>query len=58
MPAYDFKCGLCGIVREVTLAYGEDVHPICCDESMEKVYSPVGVIFKGNGFYHNDKSKP
>ena len=58
MPYYDFRCPTCGATREISMSYGENVHPVCCDESMERVYSPVGVIFKGSGFYANDKSKP
>jgi len=58
MPYYDFKCSTCGYERELWMSYEESIHPFCCDESMERVYGAVGIIFKGSGFYTNDKSKP
>lgn len=51
MPTYDYRCNKCGIVREVFRQLGEDSEPICCEMSMERVWSAPPVHFKGNGFY-------
>lgn len=56
MAIYEFKC--CGItnqlVQSITMPL---VHPKCsiCNGDMQRLYSPVGVSFKGSGFYANDK---
>jgi putative FmdB family regulatory protein len=55
MPNYDFKCSVCGGIQEVYKAFGDDSLPVCCQESMTKIYSsPPGVQFKGFGFYKTD----
>ena len=55
MAIYEFKC--CGItnqlVQSITMPL---VHPKCsiCNGDMARIYSPVGVSFKANGFYLKD----
>lgn len=59
MPAYDFKCRSCATVFEVTRAATDD-SPICCPEcggETKRVFSPVGVHFKGSGFHNTDYRK-
>ena len=59
MPAYDFKCTECAETFEVSRpmsAKGDEVCP-SCGAVATKVFSPVGVAFKGTGF-HNTDYKP
>lgn len=51
MPTYDYRCNKCGGVREVFRQLGEDSEPICCEQSMERVWTATPVHFKGTGFY-------
>lgn len=51
MPNYEFKCFICGGVQEVYRQFGDSTLPVCCSESMTRVYSPPGGIhFKGGGW--------
>jgi putative FmdB family regulatory protein len=59
MPAYDFRCPECDIVVEVTRKAG-DVEPELCPECgglTKRIFSPVGVVFKGSGFHTTDYRK-
>lgn len=49
MPLYDFKCNTCNEVIEVN----ENVQIACntCGETMQRVWSPVGIKFNAPGFY-------
>jgi len=56
MPDYDFRCTECDELFEVTrsmAASGEERCPRCGAEA-RKVFSPVGVSFKGPGFHNTD----
>jgi putative FmdB family regulatory protein len=57
MPAYDFKCTGCGDIFEITRPAGETAAVTCpvCESPAKKVFSPVGVHFKGSGFYNTDR---
>ncbi len=57
MPAYDFRCTECGDVFEITRPAGETAPVTCpaCESPAKKVFSPVGVHFKGSGFYNTDR---
>lgn len=56
MPAYDFKCTDCDCVIEVIRPVGEAVAEPCpeCGGVTKRVFSPVGVVFKGSGFHNTD----
>lgn len=56
MPAYDFRCTSCGSVFEVVRPAGEKAAPPCpgCGCETKRVFTPVGVHFKGAGFYSTD----
>lgn len=59
MPAYDYRCVECSTVCEITRPARDD-SPIACPEcgaATKQVFHPVGVHFKGGGFYNND-SRP
>ena len=44
MPIYSYKCENC------------DYH--CNTVALRKVYQPVGIVFKGKGFYATDNRSP
>ena len=56
MPAYDFKCTECAKAFEVTrpMIAKDDVCCPSCGAPARKVFSPVGVAFKGTGFHNTD----
>ena len=53
MALVDFKCDTCGNVGE----RDSDDAPLCCGELMRRIWSSVGISFKGSGFYVNDYKK-
>ncbi len=58
MPAYDFKCTACSEVFEITRPSGVTAPVTCpvCASPAKRVFSPVGVHFKGSGFYNTDRA--
>lgn len=56
MPLYDYRCKTCGHEFEIQQAFSDDALTVCpeCDGALKKVFSPVGISFKGSGFYKND----
>ena len=62
MPVYTYRCDNCGVQFERHQSYDDASLtrcPECKKKSLKKVISPVGVVFKGSGFYSNDhKSSP
>ncbi len=59
MPAYDYRCDSCGISFEVRRALGDRSRQHCpdCGAEAKRVFSSVGIVFKGSGF-HNTDYKP
>ena len=57
MPTYDYKCSVCSITTEFTRGFGEDREPICCNATMQRLWSSPGVVFNGSGFYSTDNRK-
>ncbi|MDZ4065230.1 MAG: FmdB family zinc ribbon protein [Coriobacteriia bacterium] len=61
MPAYDYKCTSCDTVFEIVRAAGSKAAICCphCDSTTKRIFTPVGVVFKGSGFHTTDyRSKP
>lgn len=62
MPTYVYECRTCGVVKEVEQRITEDPLKDCdCGAlgQLRRVIQPVGIAFKGSGFYVNDTaSKP
>jgi putative FmdB family regulatory protein len=61
MPIYTYRCESCGIQFEREQSYSDaplKICPECRKKSLKKVISPVGVIFKGSGFYSTDHKSP
>lgn len=56
MPIYEYECESCGHRFEVWHGASEPGPDGCpkCGERVRKVYHPVGLIFKGSGFYVTD----
>ena len=56
MPDYDYRCTQCDEVFEVTRPMGASRDERCprCGAEARKVFSPVGVSFKGPGFHNTD----
>ena len=56
MPTYQYVCNDCGESLEAVQKFSDDALTVCpsCDGRLRKIYSAVGVVFKGSGFYRND----
>jgi putative FmdB family regulatory protein len=56
MPAYDYKCTACDERFEITRSSSDATEIRCpsCDGPTKRVFTPVGVHFKGSGFYNTD----
>ena len=56
MPTYQYACTACDERLEVVQKFTDDSLTTCevCGGSLRKVYSPVGIVFKGSGFYRTD----
>lgn len=59
MPTYEYLCKSCGERLEVVQPITSDPLTECpnCQGTLQKVFSPVGIVFKGGGFYKNDSRK-
>ena len=61
MPIYTYRCENCGVQFERRQKFSDDplkICPECENESLRKVYLPVGIVFKGSGFYATDNRSP
>ena len=56
MPTYQYACTDCADRVEVVQKFTDDSLTVCasCGGRLRKVYSPVGIVFKGSGFYRTD----
>lgn len=56
MPTYEYACRTCDEQLEVVQSFRDDPLTDCpsCGGELRKVFSPVGISFKGSGFYKND----
>lgn len=59
MPTYQYACRACGEQLEAVQSFSEPSLTECpnCRGELRKVFSAVGVVFKGSGFYKTD-SRP
>jgi putative FmdB family regulatory protein len=56
VPTYQYACTECGGQFEAVQKFSDDpltVHE-ACGGKLRKVFSPVGIVFKGSGFYRTD----
>ncbi|MBW3555868.1 MAG: FmdB family transcriptional regulator [Actinobacteria bacterium] len=56
MPTYEYVCKSCGEHLEVVQSFKDAALTDCpaCGGSLRKVFQPIGIAFKGSGFYKND----
>ena len=61
LPTYQYECQNCGNRFEEKQKFSDPPLtdcPICqAEDTVQRVIGPVGVIFKGSGFYINDSKK-
>ncbi len=59
MPTYQYACTSCGEQIEAVQRFTDDPLTVCpaCGGTLRKVFSPVGIVFKGSGFYRTDSRK-
>ena len=61
MPVYTYRCGNCGVQFDQTQKFTDEALtkcPECGKNTLQKVYTPVGIVFKGSGFYATDHRSP
>jgi putative FmdB family regulatory protein len=56
MPTYGYRCGSCGHQFEIVQRISEEPLTTCpnCQGKLAKMLYPVGISFKGSGFYTTD----
>jgi putative FmdB family regulatory protein len=56
VPTYQYACTDCADRLEVVQKFTDDPLTVCpsCGGKLRKVFSPVGIVFKGSGFYRTD----
>ncbi len=56
MPTYQYLCTECGGQLEAVQKFTDDALTVHedCGGRLRKVFSPVGIVFKGSGFYRTD----
>jgi putative FmdB family regulatory protein len=56
MPTYEYECQSCHQRVEAVQRFTDPALTVCahCGGELRKVFSAVGVVFKGSGFYKND----
>ena len=56
MPLYEYQCQACGVRFERRQHMNDDSVKVCpeCGGGVHRLIQPVGVIFKGSGFYVTD----
>ncbi|MFN2195307.1 MAG: FmdB family zinc ribbon protein [Anaerolineales bacterium] len=61
MPIYTYRCENCGVQFERQQKFSDaplKECPECHAKQLRKVYTPVGIVFKGSGFYATDHRSP
>jgi len=56
VPTYQYTCTDCGEPVEAVQKFTDAPLTMCaaCGGRLRKVFSPVGIVFKGSGFYRTD----
>ncbi len=57
MPLYAYRCNNCGVQIERRQGFDDPALkkcPECGENELRKLFSPVGILFKGPGFYATD----
>lgn len=61
MPVYTYRCENCGVQFDKQQSFSDQPLtrcPECGKKTLKKVYQPVGIVFKGSGFYATDHHSP
>jgi putative FmdB family regulatory protein len=61
MPVYAYRCESCGVHFERQQSFSDAPLkrcPECNKNTLVKVIGPVGIVFKGSGFYATDHRSP
>jgi putative FmdB family regulatory protein len=60
MPTYSYRCTACGHQFDQFQRFSDDPLTECpsCKGLVKRVLHPVGVVFKGSGWYITDSRKP
>jgi putative FmdB family regulatory protein len=56
VPTYQYACTACDHRFEAVQSFSDASLTVCpvCEGSLRKVFSSVGIVFKGSGFYRTD----
>jgi putative FmdB family regulatory protein len=56
VPTYQYACKACGHQLEAVQSFTDEPLTECpeCAGRLRKVFSSVGIVFKGSGFYRTD----
>jgi putative FmdB family regulatory protein len=56
VPTYQYTCTECGEPLEAVQKFTDAPLTVCpaCGGRLRKVFSAVGIVFKGSGFYRTD----
>jgi putative FmdB family regulatory protein len=61
MPIYTYRCTSCGVQFDQQQKFSDAPLtrcPECSKKTLQKVFQPVGIVFKGSGFYATDHRSP
>ena len=60
MPTYQYACTACDHRFDAVQSFTENSLTVCpqCSGRLRKIFSAVGVVFKGSGFYRTDSRTP
>jgi putative FmdB family regulatory protein len=61
MPIYTYRCKNCGVQFDEQQKFSDPPLtrcPECSKKTLIKVFQPVGIVFKGSGFYATDHRSP
>jgi len=61
MPIYTYRCKNCGVQFDQHQGFNDPPLtrcPECSKKTLHKVFQPVGIVFKGSGFYSTDHRSP
>ena len=61
MPIYTYRCDHCGLQFDLYQKFEDESLRICpeCEQTtLRKLYHPVGIVYKGSGFYSTDHRSP
>lgn len=59
MPTYAYRCTACSHAFDIFQKFTDQPVSDCpeCGHVVRKVFQPVGIVFKGSGWYINDSRK-